>query len=353
MTDVQRRARNALLGLATGDAIGWPAMFHRSRTLPPWTRRLRREIDGQREETGVLRVPMPFSLNQPPETFELCATDDTEWAAWTMRNLLRHRCLVEAGWVCDVWVGLAKGGGTVRGGVSTQAALENLRRGVMPPSSGNDNPHYFDDGAACRAVPIGIAYAGRTDDATRAAAIDACVTNSEDGIWVAQSVAAAISSACAGRGVSSAIEAAVGALPPGSWSRRTVLEALKKAGQALPLLALFPSFHAILNPEYSDGCAGPETLALSLAIVSRLGDRFDEAVTAATAFAKSADAVPAIVGAITGALAESKPVPVQWESNIAKLRGICLPELAGQDYIRLVDEFIGACSFNRTNEVPT
>src|SRR5512141_2275250 len=79
MNNFETRARNALLGLALGDAIGWTAMYHRAHTLPAWTRRRRREIDAQREETNVLRIPMPFSLNQPSETFDLCPTDDTEW----------------------------------------------------------------------------------------------------------------------------------------------------------------------------------------------------------------------------------------------------------------------------------
>ncbi len=39
------RAKGALYGLAIGDAVGWPALYHRTYTLPFWTRRLRREID--------------------------------------------------------------------------------------------------------------------------------------------------------------------------------------------------------------------------------------------------------------------------------------------------------------------
>ena len=343
MNDFHRRARNSLLGLAVGDALGWPSMFHRSRLLPPWTRRIRREIDAEREDAGVLRVSMPFSLNQPAEVFELSPTDDTEWAAWTIENLLKHRCVVEAEWLNEAWQALANGSERLLGWVSTRTALENIRKGVMPPFSGSDNPHYFDDGSLCRAVPIGIAYAGKPDQASRAAAIDASVTNSEDGVWVAQSLAAAVGAACAGESVRSVIDAALGSLPESSWSRRTVEQALRISRQDGPVMALVPSLHEILNREYSDGCVGPETLALSLAIASKTSDRFDEAVGAALAFAKGADAVPAIVGAIVGAMAPGTPVTAQWEHALKSLKGICLPMLAGRDYLKLVDEFILAC----------
>ena len=350
MNEFRRRARNTLLGLAVGDAIGWPSMFHRSRLLPAWTRRVRREMDAEREETGVLRVPMPFSLNGPAELFDLIPTDDTEWAAWTILNLLKHRCTIEREWINDAWLALAGGNERTLGGVSTLTALGNFRRGLVPPQSGSDNPHYFDDGALCRAVPIGIAYAGRPAEASRAAGLDACATNSEDGVWVAQSVAAAVSAACAGEPIGAVMVAALEPLPGGSWSRRTVQQALHICREDSPVIALIPSLHGLLNREYSDGCVGPETLALALGIVSKLGDRFAEAVTVAAAFAKGADAVPAVVGAIAGAVAAGDPVPREWERTLGSLKGICLPSLAGKDYLRLIDEFVAACPVPRTRE---
>ena len=45
MNELQQRARNAMIGLAIGDAISWTSMFHRSVLLPLWTRRIRREMD--------------------------------------------------------------------------------------------------------------------------------------------------------------------------------------------------------------------------------------------------------------------------------------------------------------------
>ena len=120
--------------------------------------------------------------------------------------------------------------------------------------------------------------------------------------------------------------------------------ALRLAGKDVPSLALLPLLQRILNAEYSDGCVGPETLALTLAVVQRFGGLFDEAVTTAAAFAKGADALPALVGAIAGALASGTPIPPQWEGSLGPLRGICVPSLAGRDYQGLVATFVSACS---------
>lgn len=333
----EQRARNALLGLVVGDALSWPAIFHRSYLLPAWPRRIRREMDQEGELHGILPVPMPFSLNQAAEAFNPGPTDDTEWAAWIMDKLITNEGLLAADMVESSWKQLADEQLPVRGWTSTHAALLNLRRGMKPPETGHDNPHYFDDGALCRAVPIGILYAGKPDVAVSATALEAAVTNAEDGVWVAQALAAAISVACAGGTIDDAVRAATDVLPKGSWSRRTVEDALRISAREEPVLSLVPSLLGIVNKEYSQ-CSGPETLALALVLASRC--TFDSAVPLALAFSKNADALPAMVGALTGACDSGTPVPVQWEESVRSLGGICIPRLKGRDYVKLVDDFV-------------
>jgi ADP-ribosylglycohydrolase len=337
------RARNALLGLAIGDAISWPAMYHRSHALPPWTRRIRREIDTRREEAGVLRVSMPFSLNQSPDAFDLMPTDDAEWAAWMMTNLLQHECRVEMRSVEESWRSLAQDSRPVRGWVSTKTALENLRKSIAPPMSGTDNPHYFDDGAICRTIPIGIACAGSPDEAMRQAAIEAAVTNAEDGIWVAQAAAAGISVGCAGGSIDEVVAAALAALPAKSWSRRTVEHAIALVNRDLSLLEQIPALHSIQNAEYSDGCVGPETLALALAVVSATRGAFQESLLGSLAFAKGADAVPSLVAALSGCLSSRNEIGSTWEQGLNRLRGLSIPAMAGCEYLNLVEQFIIEC----------
>ncbi|CAO0835126.1 hypothetical protein SMICM17S_01707 [Streptomyces microflavus] len=85
-----RRARieGLLLGLASGDAAGWPAARHRAARMPEWTRRLTRELDTFAEQNATTTLPVPIALNQPPEPLRLGPSDDAEWAAFAARTVL-------------------------------------------------------------------------------------------------------------------------------------------------------------------------------------------------------------------------------------------------------------------------
>lgn len=61
-----RRIEGLLLGLAAGDAAGWPAARHRAARMPDWTRRLTRELDTFAEQNATTTLPVPIALNQPP-----------------------------------------------------------------------------------------------------------------------------------------------------------------------------------------------------------------------------------------------------------------------------------------------
>lgn len=60
------RIEGLLLGLAAGDAAGWPAARHRAARMPEWTRRLTRELDAFAEQNATTTLPVPIALNQPP-----------------------------------------------------------------------------------------------------------------------------------------------------------------------------------------------------------------------------------------------------------------------------------------------
>ncbi len=336
---LRTRARNALLGLALGDAMSWPAMFQRSYALPFWTRRIRREIDAAEETTHAIRPALPFSLNRSAATFALCGADDTEWAAFTAQQLVQQRGKLEASQLVQAWQALAKSEQPVRGSLSVQAALHNLRRGKMPPHTGHDHPHYFDDAAVARAVPIGAAYAGQPHAAAALAASEAQLTNSEDGVWAAQAMAAAISCACAGKNVEAIISTAQSYLPHDSWIERTVHEALALCDEKKSLLENLPRLHeAVSNRVYSYGTAAPETFALALAVFKLTHGDFEAAVFMANSFAKNADSVPAFVGALCGAMSDEGNFFPAWQSQLKHLRGICIPALAGVDYLALAEQ---------------
>jgi ADP-ribosylglycohydrolase len=290
--------------------------------------------------SGVLPPAMPFSLNQPAHAFDIGPTDDAEWAAYTAGILLRDGVGFETARL-DAWLALARLGGAVKGGVGVQAALRNLRRDIGPPRSGRENPHYFDDGAIARAVPIGVFHAGDPENAAETAGLDASVTNAEDGVWAAQAMAAAVSLACAGKPPDEFLEASIRCLPADSltWSR--VGEALSLVKHAESIFPVLPELqNRVLNREYSYGNAAPETLALAFAIIKLEGRDFERAVTVASSIGKAADSLPAVVGALAGAMSAGTIASDSWLASISRLKGICIPALAGANYLELTDRLV-------------
>jgi ADP-ribosylglycohydrolase len=339
MSDVKQRACNAMIGLAVGDAMSWTAMFHRSFLLPPWTRRKRREIDASSETTNVIIQPMPFSLNQPAEHFNISPAFNTEWAAFATEIILSSGYKSYNDSALKEWNKLAQSNETIRGSVATQTALENLRKGIQPPQTGRENPHYFDDSAMSRAVPIGIFCTGQPDKAAHLAEIDASITNSEDGVWAAQAMAVAVSIICSGKNINDAIDTAHQYLPRTSWIRRTVEEALLIIRESKSIFSVLPELqNEIVNREYSYGNVAPETLALTFAIARLHRNNFETAVTTSLGFAKSAESLPTMVGAMVGAMNSMEIVNENWLNAIRSLKGICIPGFAGKDYLKLTEQ---------------
>lgn len=341
VSTVKQHAQNALIGLAIGDAISWSAMFHRSFLLPQWTRRIRREIDSASENENVIILPTPFSLNQSSKHFNISPTCGTEWAAFTANILLSNNCDFYEQAVFNMWKELAKTADTIRGGVSTRAALKNLCNGLNPPQSGKENPHYFDDFAMPRAVPIGIICAGKPEQAAKLAEIDASITNSEDGIWAAQAIAVMISLLCSGKSINYAIDAAYQHLPQASWIRRIVDEALLIAQDCESIFSVLPKLqNEIVNHEYSYGNVAPETLALAIVIIRLHGNNFESALTVSLSFSKSSETLPAMIGALAGANQSKLIASENWLNAVSLLKGVCIPSLAGQNYLSLIEQLL-------------
>ncbi|HKM43498.1 MAG TPA: ADP-ribosylglycohydrolase family protein [Limnochordia bacterium] len=339
----EERARNALYGLAMGDAISWPSLYHRSYTLPFWTRRLRREIDVAQEGQNILRFPMPFSLNRPTEALQYAPTDDTEWACFTAKLLIESKGQLSSEQVYTCWQELANLEEPVRGSISVHGALHNLGKGLLPPVTGADNAHYFDDSACMRAIPIGVVYQDNKERLLEAVTLDATVTNSRDGLWAAQAVAVAIGKLCSGSSLPSSLQEAQEVLPPDSWVARSVKQALDlvQERRSDSIFALIPELDRMVNKEYSYGGAAPEVLALAFALTLLVDGDFELGVLHALAFPKVADSLPALVGALCGATSDSVSLASDyWVNAIHELQGICLPTMAEVDYLRIVEDLV-------------
>ncbi|WP_234441150.1 ADP-ribosylglycohydrolase family protein [Streptomyces scabiei] len=358
------RIEGLLLGLAAGDAAGWPAARHRAARMPEWTRRLTRELDTFAEQNATTTLPVPIALNQPPEPLRLGPSDDAEWAAFAAEALLRAgdaaalgdlslerrtRASIDLSWnaVASEIAAAAERAPEVesavlplRARISVRAGLGNLATGLRPPATGHDNPHYFDDAACVRACVLAVAHPGDPRRAADLAEFDARYTQDGDGVHGARAMAAALALALVGANVDDCTAAALAELPAETEIGRNARHALDLAHRHKEegTFALVPLLeHQIVDHVYSYGIAAAETVPVALALATAAEGRIAEAVPAAACLSRVADSAPALAGALTGALGGAAAIPDTWREACRTLSGCALPRLTGTDLVHLAE----------------
>ncbi|MEU3336009.1 ADP-ribosylglycohydrolase family protein [Streptomyces sp. NPDC006668] len=356
------RTLGLLLGLAAGDAAGWPSARHRATRMPDWTRRLTRELDNFAEHNATTTLPVPIALNQPPEPLLLGPSDDAEWAAFAAEALLRAgddtalgdlsrerrtRAAIDLTWnaLASEVAAAAQRAPEVesavlplRARISVRAGLGNLAAGLRPPATGHDNPHYFDDAACVRACVLAVAHPGDPRLAADLAEFDARYTQDGDGVHGARAMAAALSLALTGADVHTCVTAALAELPETTEIGRNARHALDLAGRAESAFALVPLLeHQIVDHVYSYGIAAAETVPVALALTTAARGRIAEAVPAAACLSRVADSAPALAGALTGALGGGSTIPASWRDACRTLSGCALPRLTATDLVELAE----------------
>ncbi|MFS4103861.1 ADP-ribosylglycohydrolase family protein [Streptomyces sp. NPDC004690] len=359
-----RRIEGLLLGLAAGDAAGWPAARHRAARMPEWTRRLTRELDTFAEQNATTTLPVPTALNQPPGPLRLGPSDDAEWAAFAAEAVLRAgdddalgdlsrdrrvRAAIDLTWntvaaevaaAADRAPEIESAVLPLRARISVRAGLGNLATGLRPPATGHDNPHYFDDAACVRACALAVAHPGDPRRAAELAEFDARYTQDGDGVHGARAMAAALALALTGAEVEHCVTAALAELPAQTEIGRNARHALALArageGESEGAFALVPLLeHQIVDHVYSYGVAAAETVPVALALSVAAGGRIAHALPAAACLSRLADSAPALAGALTGALGGGEAVPASWREACRTLSGCVLPRLTGTDLVEL------------------
>ncbi|WP_020576368.1 ADP-ribosylglycohydrolase family protein [Actinopolymorpha alba] len=331
------RRSGALVGLAVGDAAGWPARQHRSLLLPAWTRRIRRELDTFAEDAEVTTLPVPFALNQPTAPLHLGPADDTDWVVWTAQWLLALGPHPTRDCVHQQWRAAAREGTLPRGRISVATAADALVRGREIPLTGQHNPHHFDDAAAVRAVTFGV-YASSPERAAELAGWDAEVTNAEDGVHAAKAVAALVAACVGGTELDAALDLAQAYLPELSLIGRNVGRAREIGRTASGPMDAAALLDDHLDVVYSYGVAAAETVAVACAMAAtalRTGVGPAEAIAAAACLPRLADSAPALTGAVIGAARGLAALPAAWVDRCRTSSGCCRPDLAGIDLIDL------------------
>ncbi|MGQ4387419.1 ADP-ribosylglycohydrolase family protein [Streptomyces sp. SAS_270] len=357
-----RRIEGLLLGLAAGDAAGWPAARHRAARMPEWTRRLTRELDTFAEQNATTTLPVPIALNQPPEPLRLGPSDDAEWAAFAAEAVLRAadgsaledlsrerrmRAAIDLSWnavAAEVAAAADRAAEAesmllpLRARISVRAGLGNLAAGLRPPATGHDNPHYFDDAACVRACVLAVAHRGDPRRAAELAEFDARYTQDGDGVHGARAMAAALAQALAGADVDACVTAALAELPEATEIGRNARHAVALAHGADSAFGLVPLLeHQIVDHVYSYGIAAAETVPVALALALASRGRIAEAVPAAACLSRVADSAPALAGALTGALGGGAALPASWRDACRILSGCALPRLTGTDLVELAE----------------
>ena len=331
----ESRIRGAVLGLAFGDAMSFPASTHRLRLLN--VKRSNRMIGltqfafDEKQNT----YPTVYTHAQPIEFLAPRPTDDSEWLYFSADI---HLSGIDP---IDGWLKLASAGEDLRGRTGTLMALDNLKAGKLPPHSGHDNPHYFDDMAMVRSLAAALIFRGKGELVLEKTRQDAEVTHSEDGIYCALALATVASSLLADEAVEMAVAKALQQLPEGSWSDRVVADALKATAGAKSVTEVaYILEDVVIDRIYSYSISAPESLALILCFL-KVSKSANDFLLAGTLNKRKLDSMPALLGAIAGLIHGDEWIPAGFIANGSDLDGVCIPSLKGKSLTKLVEKIIG------------
>jgi ADP-ribosylglycohydrolase len=310
------RARGCLAGLALGDAIGRPAEGMSAQEIQAkWG-----AIDG-------------FVVDEP------AGSDDTEYALLTATTVLRTgtgatREDFARSWIDDV---LPQADDFKGGGFSEMAAIENLRRGLRPPLSG-DHMHAWSDGLAMRVAPLGIAAAGDPALAARLATADGEVSHSGEGIHAGVAVAVAVATAMTGADADTAFAAALEAIPADSWTARNLVAgAALVRGEPDPAKLAVALYERLAVTDYYWADLAPEAVGLALSAVLHGRGEFRRSMLFAVNLGRDSDTNAAIAGCISGAMSGLAAFPPEWVAGLRPVAGSCLQAMAGLHPLDVAD----------------
>ena len=299
------KAYGAMIGVAIGDALG--------------------DVARTQDNHFMYGITMDFGSGA------VSSTDDTDFALLTAKILIDTRGAVTDAAVLDAWkkhvVTLDE---LKRGGASERDAALNIRRGLTAPETGIHNAYSMSDGAAMRATPIGVVFAGDVAGAMRIAEIEARISHSAEGLWGAQAVAAAVAIAMVDGTVDEIYQAAIDAAPKSSWLRHNLLlaDSIIRESGGVPENA-WMALHDSLRSEYK--AAVPEAVTSALAVFKLAKGDFRKGMIYGSNFGRDADTIAAIFGGVAGALHGAKSIPASWIAKCRYPTGTCLSITKGMD----------------------
>lgn len=306
------KAYGALSGLAIGDSLG----------------------DAARKPENRANYGITTDFNKGASW----STDDTEFALLTAKTLIGCGGNLTSDIVVKAWLeDVAVQDEFKRGGASEIEAANNLRKGIRPPLSGKYNAFHMSDGSAMRIGPVGIICAGDPERAAAMAEIDASVSHYRDGIWGAQAVAVAVSMAMVDATMEEIFDAIMKVIPEESWFHHAMNRAFEIVDNANgSILDAWMPLHDELYT--SSWATTAEALPSAFACLRMRSETFREGVVLAANFARDADTIGAVAGAILGAKYGVSSIPAHWVEKTRYPTGTCLQFTNGLDIKQMAGE---------------
>lgn len=299
------RACGCLIGWAVGEAMGAPYEPIVYRGLSP------EEIGKQ---YGVV-VDLPEGAT---------ITDDMEFSLLVAHILQEHWPQITSEAVADEWLQHLDLETIAKGTISPVIALRNLKKGKRPPISGEENVFGWYAGAVMRVAPIGITCAGDTERAASIARADAIVSHHTTGVEGAMYLAATIATAMVTDDADEVVQKGMEVIPEG-WVKRCV----RKAGEIANKYQDWQEAREELYRELKTDslCAATDVLPFALAAFKIANGDFRQAVIAGVNFWRDPDTVPAIAGALIGAMKGVGIIPEKWVERVETVRCRIIPSL--------------------------
>ncbi len=290
--DVQDRYRGCMLGLAIGDALGFPVEF--------------RSLADIRTSYGPHGITGFIEGSHPPGTF----SDDTQMSVALAEGLLEAgECGTEAlmATVAERFVDWSESPQNDRApGTTCTAACAQLAAGVHWREAGRNDSKGC--GTAMRAAPVGLYYHGRTERLIEVAEAQSLCTHGHP-CATAGSVAVAL-------GVSLALEGRAS----GEWTRALCRAARRyDAGFADRLILcehLLNQGADVALERIGPGWVAEEAVAAALHCVLRHPDDYRAAVLLAANTEGDSDSIACIAGALSGARNGLRAIPQEWAQRV-------------------------------------
>jgi len=326
-SDLERRAKGALLGAAIGDAMGAPVEGRSAAEI--------KQLYGR--VTGFL-------------TAGATGTDDTDFTLFNASLLARYGAGISAADVEREWRDklLAPGRAYRPGGFSDVVSTRNLQAGLHTPQSGAWGHQMWSDGVAMAISPAGMVAAGRPALAARLARTLGEISNGRDGVLAGQAVAAAVAVAMDGAEPAEMLQAALNAVPADSWTGRCLdrIAVVAAASDGELDRALEQLTEQLVLAWWPWADLATEAVPLALGVFVAAGGEFERVVPAAVSLGRDADTIGAIAGSLAGAYGGVDALPRRWAERALLAPGTCIGAVAGVDVDelarRLVDRALEA-----------